>query len=86
MTLESVFRPLIGQLVWSVRKGHGTFLTMEFGAPHLDVVGRRKPMQMLRRKPGVILHGARCIYAATGISGYSIVTGRSRLSLQGHKP
>ena len=35
--LDDAFRPLIGQFVWSVRRGHGTFLTMEFGAPHLTV-------------------------------------------------
>lgn len=29
--------PLIGQLVWNVKRGVGTFLTMEFGAPHLSV-------------------------------------------------
>jgi hypothetical protein len=32
--IEAVFSPLIGQLAWSVRKGHGSFLTMEFGDPH----------------------------------------------------
>jgi hypothetical protein len=34
--------PLIGQLVWSVRRGVGTFLTMEFGGAHLAV---REPIQ-----------------------------------------
>jgi hypothetical protein len=38
LTQQVTFQPLIGQLVWSVRKGHDTFLTMEFGEPHLDVV------------------------------------------------
>jgi hypothetical protein len=38
LSLKAVFQPLIGKLVWSVRRGHGTFLTMEFGEPHLDVV------------------------------------------------
>lgn len=37
-SLRGVFQPLIGQLVWHVRRGHGTFLTMEFGEPHLEVV------------------------------------------------
>ncbi len=34
---EDAFRPMLGQLVWSVRRGYGTFLTMEFGSPHLTV-------------------------------------------------
>lgn len=33
---------LVGQLVWNVRRGVGTFLTMEFGEPHLSV---REPKQ-----------------------------------------
>jgi hypothetical protein len=32
--IEDVFSPLLGQLVWSVRKGYASFLTMEFGEPH----------------------------------------------------
>ena len=31
------FAPFIGQSVWQVRRGHGSFLTMEFGMPHLAV-------------------------------------------------
>jgi hypothetical protein len=33
---------LVGQLVWNVHRGVGTFLTMEFGEPHLSV---REPKQ-----------------------------------------
>jgi hypothetical protein len=29
--------PFIGQWVWQVRRTHGSFLTMEFGVPHLAV-------------------------------------------------
>lgn len=29
--------PLFGQYVWAVKRGVGTFLTMEFGVPHLTV-------------------------------------------------
>jgi hypothetical protein len=35
--ISDLFRPLIGQLFWCVRRGHGSFLTMEFGLPHLSV-------------------------------------------------
>jgi len=34
---EDAFLPIVGQLAWSVRRAHGTFLTMEFGSPHLIV-------------------------------------------------
>jgi hypothetical protein len=36
-TVKSLFGPLIGLLVWSVRRGHGSFLTMELGMPHLSI-------------------------------------------------
>lgn len=35
--VEDAFAPLIGQLVWSVCKGYGSFITMEFGEPHRHV-------------------------------------------------
>jgi hypothetical protein len=35
--IRDPFKPVIGQLVWCVRRGHGSFLTMEFGMPHLSV-------------------------------------------------
>ena len=31
------FAPLLGKIAWNVRRGVGTFLTMEFGAPHLSI-------------------------------------------------
>ncbi|MBW0005450.1 MAG: hypothetical protein JO216_18405 [Hyphomicrobiales bacterium] len=34
MNVKDAFLPLLGELVWSVHRGHGTFLTMEFGLPH----------------------------------------------------
>jgi len=36
-TVINPFNPLIGLLAWQVRRGHGSFLTMEFGRPHLSV-------------------------------------------------
>ena len=35
--IKKFFASFIGQMVWQVRRGHGSFLTMEFGAPHLSV-------------------------------------------------
>ena len=40
--LNEFFTPFIGQVVWQVRRGHGSFFTMEFGAPHLAV---REPVE-----------------------------------------
>jgi hypothetical protein len=34
---EEAFLPLIGRFAWSVRNSFGTYLTMEFGSPHLHV-------------------------------------------------
>jgi hypothetical protein len=36
-TVHEVFQPLIGKLAWQVRRGYGSFLTMEFGDPHLEI-------------------------------------------------
>ena len=36
-----LYKPLIGQLAWSVRRGVGTFLTLEFDLPHLLVTEPR---------------------------------------------
>src|SRR5215213_6024148 len=44
--LRRAFAPLIGLAAWSVRIGHGSFLTLEFGTPHLSV---REPIVA---KPG----------------------------------
>jgi len=38
MTVEDVFAPLIGEMVWNAAGGFGTFLTFEFGEPHLSVL------------------------------------------------
>jgi len=35
--VEQVFAPVYGKPCWYVREGHGSMLTMEFGAPHLEV-------------------------------------------------
>ncbi|MDQ0473177.1 hypothetical protein [Labrys wisconsinensis] len=33
----AVFRPLIGQYAWSVRRSHGSHFFIEFGAPRLEI-------------------------------------------------
>ena len=40
--IDEMLQLLVGQFVWSVRSGVGTFLTMEFGEPHRVV---REPRQ-----------------------------------------
>ena len=35
--VENVFRPLFGKIAWQVKKGHGSFLTFEFGSPSLII-------------------------------------------------
>ena len=35
--MKNLFAPLVGQLVWQVRRGIGSFLTLEFGMPHLSI-------------------------------------------------
>ncbi len=45
--IAEVFEPILGRPAWLVKKGYGSFLTLEFGAPRLEVGPVRKP-----RKPG----------------------------------
>jgi hypothetical protein len=40
--LTEAFKPLIGLPAWFVRKGQGSFLTLEFGKPHLRI---REPIE-----------------------------------------
>lgn len=37
MQIEEIFRALYGKPCWNVKPGHGSFLTMEFGEPHLEI-------------------------------------------------
>ena len=50
--IEGIFAPMVGSLVWDARRGHGSFLTMEFGQPHLSV---REPVASAS-EPGSIVH------------------------------
>jgi hypothetical protein len=40
--IQDLFKPLVGQLVWNVHGGVGSFLTLEFGKPHLAI---REPIE-----------------------------------------
>ena len=35
--VSEALRPVLGRASWLVRHGHGSFVTMEFGQPHVDV-------------------------------------------------
>jgi hypothetical protein len=62
--LQELWRPLAGQLVWSVRRGVGSFLTMEFGEPHLSIrepitprVSRSAKVQRMLKRRRVFIEG-----------------------------
>ena len=40
--INKIFKPLYGKLSWQVEQGYSTFLTFDFGEPHLRI---REPMQ-----------------------------------------
>ncbi len=62
--VQEVFRPLYGTPCWNARHGHGSFITFEFGQPHLHVREPSEPdpsrspavQRMLRRRT-VFVHG-----------------------------
>jgi hypothetical protein len=41
--VQDLIRPLIGQGAWNVRGGYGSFLTLEFGKPHVAIREPIKP-------------------------------------------
>jgi hypothetical protein len=49
---KQLWQALVGGLAWCVRRGHGSFLTMEFGQPHLVVrapIASRSGSEKVRR-------------------------------------
>lgn len=50
--VTNIFTPLIGQVAWKIQRGYGSFMTMEFGRPHLEINNPSKP------RPGVQLSEA----------------------------
>lgn len=54
--VQNPWKALIGQLVWSVRRGVGTSLTMEFGNPHLSI---REPIPVTQGSDRVLRDLAR---------------------------
>jgi len=37
--IAQAFEPILGKPAWQVKQGYGSFLTLEFGEPHLDIKG-----------------------------------------------
>jgi len=64
MQIESVFKRIYGKPCWGVKPGFGSFLTLEFGKPHLEVrepivankAASPKVREELARR-GVYVHG-----------------------------
>lgn len=48
--LDQFVAPFVGQPAWGARQGHGSFLTLEFGAPELIVKERHSAKDGLRRQ------------------------------------
>src|ERR1700730_15266743 len=40
---DRIFKMLYGKPCWNVKPGYGSFLTLEFGKPHLQIHEPRKP-------------------------------------------
>jgi hypothetical protein len=47
--LDAFVSPILGLAAWGVKQGHGSFLTLEFGEPKLEVSERRSEDRGLRR-------------------------------------
>jgi hypothetical protein len=61
---ETVFKEIYGKPCWLVKRGHGSFLTFEFGDPHLEIREPEVPkenvtgsLRQLMRSRKVFIHG-----------------------------
>ena len=63
--LEQFWNPIVGNMAWQVRKGYGTFLTMEFGPPHLSVRELAIPPDETKRPIGGLLSRRRVFVQGT---------------------
>jgi hypothetical protein len=54
--IDDVFSSIIGEMAWSIRRGQGSWLSMEFGRSHLHV---REPIQSTSDLPSVRQNAAR---------------------------
>jgi hypothetical protein len=41
--IQEIFKPIIGQIVWGVEQGYGSFLNLEFGNPKIELSQVQKP-------------------------------------------
>ena len=61
MRIERIVSNVYGRPCWNVRPGFGSFLTLEFGDPHLEV---REPVTAKKSSPAVVrkILGRRGVY------------------------
>ena len=66
--VSEVLRPVLGRTSWLVKRGHGSFITMEYGEPHVEVRKPRlfsvpiegAPAKALQRR--AVVHGDRHLW------------------------
>ncbi|HME35828.1 MAG TPA: hypothetical protein VKF84_11360 [Candidatus Sulfotelmatobacter sp.] len=91
---HKVFRELYGEPCWNVQPGYGSFLTLEFGKPHLDVHepivaskdAPRKVRRLLARR-NIFVHGEWHLRIASSAwevlsNGKHVGNGSTKLSMR----
>ena len=91
---HKVFREIYGKPCWNVKPGYGSFFTLEFGKPHLDVQeptvaskGASRKVRRLLARRNVFVHGewhlriASCAWEVLS-SGKNVGNGSTRLSMR----
>jgi hypothetical protein len=53
--IDEIFQPIYGKPCWEVKQGYGSFLTFEFGEPHLHI---REPHQPSDKAPESVRRNA----------------------------